>query len=59
MVIYAPETNLIFDGGNSLYGSAVGGTIRLTGGTSFHYDTQSANLTGYATQLVGWHEIRN
>ena len=46
MVIYAPETNLTFNGGSEIYGSAVGGTIRLTGGTNFHYDTHSANLTG-------------
>jgi hypothetical protein len=59
MVIYAPETNLTFDGGGSIYGSAVAGTIVLTGGTNFHYDTQSANLVGSATQLVGWHEVRN
>jgi hypothetical protein len=59
MVIYAPETDLTFTGGSSIYGSAVGGTIWLTGGTNFHYDTQSANLIGTATQLVGWHEVRN
>jgi hypothetical protein len=59
MVIYAPETDLTFNGGSEIYGSAVAGTIRLTGGTNFHYDGQSANLTGVATQLVGWHEVRN
>jgi hypothetical protein len=59
MVIYAPETNLTFNGGSSIYGSAVGGTISFAGGTNFHYDTQTASLTGYATQLVGWHEVRN
>jgi hypothetical protein len=59
MVIYAPETNLTFNGGSSVYGSAVGGTISLADGTNFHYDTESANLTGYATQLVGWHEVRH
>lgn len=58
MVIYAPETDLTFTGGADVFGAAVGGTIRLMGGTNFHYDTQTGNITGAATQLVSWHEVR-
>jgi len=59
MLIYAPETNITFTGGSSIFGAAVGGTIKLSGGTNFHYDTHSASLGGAATQLISWHEVRS
>lgn len=38
-VINAPLANIIFSGGSSFYGQAIGATISDTGGTSIYYDT--------------------
>lgn len=59
MVIYAPESEIKFTGGANIFGAAVGGTIRLMGGTNFHYDSATGDIAGATTQLASWHEIRN
>jgi hypothetical protein len=37
-VIYAPNTDVIIDGGSDLFGAVVGRTLTITGSGSAHYD---------------------
>jgi hypothetical protein len=59
MSIYAPNTDLTFQGsGGHFFGSAIGRTVLLQGGNWFHHDL-NLGLGATSTQLVGWHEVRN
>lgn len=42
-MIYAPNADIIFNGGADFYGSMVGATIKDTGGAKFHYDRRLQN----------------
>ena len=37
-VVYAPNTELLLDGGGEFYGALVGRTLELTGNNAIHYD---------------------
>jgi hypothetical protein len=44
-MIYAPNADIIFNGGADFYGSMVGATIKDTGGAKFHYDRRCRTTT--------------
>jgi hypothetical protein len=63
---YGPQTSVSITGGSDVYGAIVGGTVSVTGGTFFHYDTSLEGTgTGGDSGLMGaivtqtyWRESR-
>jgi hypothetical protein len=43
LAMYAPEADVSISGGGDFAGGVVGGTVKLSGGTHFHYDTALAS----------------
>ncbi len=45
MAVYAPERDIMVDGGSPFFGSIVGRSVTLQGGTQFHYDRALGDLS--------------
>lgn len=60
-VVYAPNANVTMNGGGSsgnVYGAVVADTIKVTGGSEFHYDEALADMTSGNPFGVGdWAEL--
>jgi hypothetical protein len=60
-VVYAPGADITMNGGGvagHVYGSVVGNTVKLTGGSSFHYDESLKDLDlKDAFRLHTWQEL--
>lgn len=60
-VVYAPGADVTLNGGGSsghVYGAVVGNTVKLTGGSNFHYDEALKDLDlGDTFRLHTWQEL--
>lgn len=59
MVVYAPNTGVMFDGNSDFYGSFIAGSVMNTGRAGVHYDKALQNVLGDGLKLSNWHEVRN
>jgi hypothetical protein len=62
--VYAPDMDVTVFGGGDLYGSVVGLSVKDTGGSDFHFDTQLMTyIGGLETQnlvkQISWRRISN
>ncbi|MDD3178730.1 MAG: hypothetical protein PHQ04_00100 [Opitutaceae bacterium] len=61
--IYAPNASLTLQGGGNsgnLSGAFIGATVRMTGGTDFHYDEALGNVnTGNPFGISKWRELQS
>jgi hypothetical protein len=57
-VIYAPYASLNFTGGGTMTGSAVGNSVAVQNGFTFHYDESIPSQTTFAAYVISsWQEI--
>jgi hypothetical protein len=58
LAVYAPAADVSLSGGGDFMGGIVGGTVKLTGGTHFHYDLALAAGARTAAQVerLYWRE---
>lgn len=57
MAIYAPDCRVALSGGSNYYGSIVGKSIDISGGTAFHYDKRLEDNVDGEIGMVSWRQV--
>ena len=56
MAIYAPDCRVALAGGSAYYGSIVGKSLDISGGTQFHYDKRLEDNVSGEVGMVSWRQ---
>jgi len=57
MAIYAPDCRVALSGGSNYYGSIVGKSVDISGGTAFHYDKRLEDNVDGEIGMVSWRQV--
>ena len=57
MAVYAPDCRVALAGGSQFYGSIVGKSVDISGGTQFHYDNKLRDNANGEVELVSWRQV--